>query len=188
MARRVVDDQDGPAAAAGRSSVPSTPSTKVPLFAQDEAAGVRGGEIRARLGVLSETRLVLLIGGEAVEGDQAPADVVGDLVRKKVPDEVSAAARDDSSPILGVPAGAAALEAIGVDVAAARAARRRFAYACVDWSERRPHLGGALLDLALRRRWVTRDLDGRALTVTAFGRRELQARFGVTAAAQTRAE
>ena len=32
----------------------------------------------------------------------------------------------------------------GVDLAAARAARRAFAAPCLDWTERRPHLGGAL--------------------------------------------
>jgi hypothetical protein len=40
--------------------------------------------------------------------------------------------------------GAAALGRLGVDVATARRARRRFAGACLDWTERRPHLGGAL--------------------------------------------
>jgi DNA-binding transcriptional ArsR family regulator len=81
------------------------------------------------------------------------------------------------------PAGAAALEALGVDLAAAQATRRRFAFACLDWSERRPHLGGALgaavLKLLVRRRWVDQDLDSRILRVTATGRRELQARLGV---------
>jgi len=80
--------------------------------------------------------------------------------------------------------GAEALHALGVDVEAVRALRRRFAYGCLDWSERRPHLGGALgaaiLKLALGRNWVVRDLDGRALSITAKGRRELAARFGVT--------
>src|SRR5262249_37594795 len=42
------------------------------------------------------------------------------------------------------PTGNRALVALGIDVEAARASRRRFAFACVDWSERRPHLGGAL--------------------------------------------
>lgn len=40
--------------------------------------------------------------------------------------------------------GAKAFEALGVDLEAARTLRRRFAYACLDWSERRPHIGGAL--------------------------------------------
>jgi DNA-binding transcriptional ArsR family regulator len=81
--------------------------------------------------------------------------------------------------------GATELEALGVDVGATRSLRRRFAYACVDWSERRPHIGGALgaalRRLVLRRKWVVEDLDSRILTVTRFGRRELLARFGVLA-------
>ncbi len=40
--------------------------------------------------------------------------------------------------------GARALARRGVDVDAARKSRRRFASACLDWTERRPHLGGAL--------------------------------------------
>jgi DNA-binding transcriptional ArsR family regulator len=42
------------------------------------------------------------------------------------------------------PAGSGALARRGVAVQAARAAKRRFATACLDWTERRPHLGGAL--------------------------------------------
>jgi DNA-binding transcriptional ArsR family regulator len=79
--------------------------------------------------------------------------------------------------------GARAFASLGIDLDAAHATRRRFAYGCLDWSERRPHLGGALgaafLHLALQRRWIDRDLDSRALTVTTLGRRELRARFGV---------
>ena len=81
------------------------------------------------------------------------------------------------------PGGAKALAALGIDVEAARALRRRFAYGCLDWSERRPHvagaIGAALLDLALKRKWVTHDLDSRALTVTRYGRREMFTRFGL---------
>jgi hypothetical protein len=81
--------------------------------------------------------------------------------------------------------GAAAFDSLGIDVEAARSLRRRFAYPCVDWSERRPHLAGALgaalLDLALRRSWVTRDLDSRILEVTPRGRREMSTRFGIYA-------
>jgi DNA-binding transcriptional ArsR family regulator len=81
--------------------------------------------------------------------------------------------------------GARAFAALGMDVEAARAARRRFAFGCLDWSERRYHLGGALgaafLQLACRRRWVVQDLDSRALRVTELGRRELLARLGVQA-------
>src|SRR5580692_10695803 len=40
--------------------------------------------------------------------------------------------------------GTRAVEALGIDLDQIHGLRRRFAYACVDWSERRPHLGGAL--------------------------------------------
>ena len=79
--------------------------------------------------------------------------------------------------------GTTAFERLGVDVQQARALRRRFACPCLDWSERRPHLGGALgaavLNVALRKKWVVQDLDSRALDVTPFGRREMLSRFGV---------
>jgi DNA-binding transcriptional ArsR family regulator len=81
------------------------------------------------------------------------------------------------------PSGIKAFDALGVDVDAARALRRRFAYACVDWSERRPHLGGALaaalLRIGLKRKWMLQDLDSRALRITAFGQREMMSRFGL---------
>lgn len=79
--------------------------------------------------------------------------------------------------------GTKALASIGIDVNATRSLRRRFAYACVDWSERRPHLGGALaaalLNVALKKRWVLQDLDSRALRVTSLGQREMLSRFGL---------
>lgn len=79
--------------------------------------------------------------------------------------------------------GEQAFAALGVDVDETRKLRRRFAYACLDWSERRPHiagaLGSALLKIALKRKWVAQDLDSRAIRVTNGGRRELLARFGV---------
>ncbi|WKB52461.1 ArsR/SmtB family transcription factor [Eleftheria terrae] len=72
--------------------------------------------------------------------------------------------------------GLQALAGWGIDVAATRGQRRRFACACVDWSERQPHLSGALgaalLDAVIGRRWVVREFDSRALTVTPQGWRE----------------
>jgi len=82
------------------------------------------------------------------------------------------------------PSGAKAFVSLGIDLEAARSSRRRFAFACLDWSERRPHIGGALaaalLAIALKRRWVLQEFDTRALTVTRTGRRELLSRFGLT--------
>jgi DNA-binding transcriptional ArsR family regulator len=79
--------------------------------------------------------------------------------------------------------GSASLSALGIDVAAMRSRRRRFAFACLDWSERRAHIGGALGDGLLQhmlgKKWFTRDLNTRALRPTALGRRQLQAQFGL---------
>lgn len=76
-----------------------------------------------------------------------------------------------------------AFETLGIDIEATRKLRRRFACACMDWSERRPHVGGALgaalLRIALKRKWVVQDLDSRALRVTSLGRREMLTRFGL---------
>ena len=55
--------------------------------------------------------------------------------------------------------------------------RRAVVRACADWTERRPHvagaLGAALLDVALARDWVRRRDDGRALNLTDAGRAAL---------------
>jgi DNA-binding transcriptional ArsR family regulator len=81
------------------------------------------------------------------------------------------------------PDGERAMAALGIDIGAIRTLRRRFAYGCVDWSERKPHiagaLGAALLTVALKRKWLTQDLDSRALRLTRTGQRELQRQFGV---------
>jgi DNA-binding transcriptional ArsR family regulator len=78
-------------------------------------------------------------------------------------------------------AGATSLDALGIDVDATRRLRRRFAFACLDWSERRPHvagaIGAALLDTFLEQRWVAPHLTSRAIRVTPLGRRELMRRF-----------
>ena len=72
---------------------------------------------------------------------------------------------------------------LGVDLVQTRTTRRRFAYECLDWSERKPHLAGALgaalLNVALKKRWVEQDLDSRALEVTKTGLRDLSTRFGI---------
>lgn len=81
--------------------------------------------------------------------------------------------------------GTHAFERLGVDVTAARAQRRRFACACLDWSERKPHvggaLGGALLETALKRRWVVKELDSRALRLTPAGQLAFKTQVGFEA-------
>ncbi|MCX7292440.1 helix-turn-helix transcriptional regulator [Janthinobacterium sp.] len=89
--------------------------------------------------------------------------------------------RDDGGEYRLSEAGAAGMAALGIDVPQLQQQRRRFACACLDWSERRAHLGGALgaaiLQLALRQRWAERELDSRALRLTPDGERRLLAAF-----------
>ena len=79
--------------------------------------------------------------------------------------------------------GARFFDELGLDLAAAAGRRRRFCRPCLDWSERRPHLGGAV-GAALARRcfalgWIERVRDSRAVAITALGRDGFRARFGV---------
>ncbi len=92
------------------------------------------------------------------------------------------------------PGGAASLAALGVDVAAARTARR-FACDCMDWSERRPHLAGGLgrefASCCLARGWLYRvvpaagaaALARRRLALSPEGARQLHNALGLDLAA-----
>jgi DNA-binding transcriptional ArsR family regulator len=76
-------------------------------------------------------------------------------------------------------AGIARLASWGVDLGALRARRRRFACTCLDWSERRAHLGGALgaalLERFMSNGWVERTSRPRVLRITPLGQREFDA-------------
>jgi DNA-binding transcriptional ArsR family regulator len=79
-------------------------------------------------------------------------------------------------------AGAGKLAGFGVDVAEVRRARRRFAGSCLDWTERRPHLSGALgaaiTAQLLRLGWIERGTVRRSIRVTPAGRDGLTRTFG----------
>ncbi|MDB5899545.1 MAG: transcriptional regulator, ArsR family [Ramlibacter sp.] len=80
------------------------------------------------------------------------------------------------------PRGHKALAAFDVDVDSVQAQRRQFACRCLDWSERRDHLGGALgaaLAQQLQtRKWIERRKHSREVRITAAGEAGLAA-FGV---------
>jgi DNA-binding transcriptional ArsR family regulator len=72
----------------------------------------------------------------------------------------------------------------GVEIEALRRQRRAFCRPCLDWSERRPHLAGAV-GAALAARllslgWIERVRDTRALRVTRAGHQGLRDAFGLT--------
>jgi DNA-binding transcriptional ArsR family regulator len=79
---------------------------------------------------------------------------------------------------------------LGIDVGAAtvRAAKRGggrvFCRPCLDWSERRPHIAGALgtalCQYCFDKDWIRRIGGTRALMITPHGQRELNAAFDLT--------
>ena len=71
----------------------------------------------------------------------------------------------------------------GLELPALRATRRRSCRLCFDWTERRPHIAGAV-GAALTRRyfdlgWMERMPRSQAVAVTLSGRRGFQKTFGI---------
>ncbi|GMA16147.1 ArsR family transcriptional regulator [Deinococcus metallilatus] len=75
------------------------------------------------------------------------------------------------------------LAELGVDALACGTGRRLFARRCLDRTERRPHVGGALgaalLEQLLALGWLVRVPERRVVRLTVAGRQELSRRFGV---------
>ena len=88
----------------------------------------------------------------------------------------------DRLPLLG----AGALAELGIDLDSLEAQRRPLSRCCIDWTERRPHvagaLGAALLDAYREKRWLVAVKDSRKLVVTPRGKTNFVERFGLDAA------
>jgi hypothetical protein len=86
-----------------------------------------------------------------------------------------------------VTAGGAAFfsNSLGIDLAGIPR-RRAFCRPCLDWSERRPHLAGAvgaaLAERCFARGWIDRVRDSRAVAITPRGRNVLRELFGFDSA------
>jgi len=81
------------------------------------------------------------------------------------------------------PAGTRFLTEFGIDLARLSSTRRHFCRLCLDWTERRPHIAGAV-GAALTKRcfdlgWTERLKHGRAVIVTALGKRGFLETFGI---------
>jgi DNA-binding transcriptional ArsR family regulator len=74
---------------------------------------------------------------------------------------------------------------LGVDLDELRQRRRPLCRSCLDWTERRHHLAGALgaalLEAILARRWARRDRASRALHFSALGEAALREALGMGA-------
>jgi DNA-binding transcriptional ArsR family regulator len=88
-----------------------------------------------------------------------------------------ALAGDDSNVGLTA-AGEDLIGGFGIDIDALKAARRPLCRACIDWSERRPHLAGglgaAILSRFLDQGWIRRQADSRVLVVSGEGLRRFE--------------
>jgi DNA-binding transcriptional ArsR family regulator len=82
-------------------------------------------------------------------------------------------------------AGARCFTGFGIELPGLRAARRHFCRLCLDWTERRPHIAGAVGTAITRRYfelgWLERTKRSQAITLTALGRRGLRDTFGLDA-------
>ncbi len=71
-----------------------------------------------------------------------------------------------------------------IDVSALQKSRRAFARQCLDWTEKRYHLAGALgaaiCDKFLERRWITREKNTRIVHLSLSGRHELTSLLSAT--------
>ncbi len=89
------------------------------------------------------------------------------------------------------PKGRRHFERLDVEWEAPRYRRRALARKCLDWSERRPHLAGALGAALLARMleldWLFRRQGGRGLEVTRAGDDALRKHWGVSVAEERRA-
>jgi DNA-binding transcriptional ArsR family regulator len=75
---------------------------------------------------------------------------------------------------------------LGIDTRVAGKGRRHLCRACLDWTERKPHVGGAI-GAALAERWlalgwIARTKDSRAVTVTPEGERSFRDTLGLVLA------
>jgi len=72
-------------------------------------------------------------------------------------------------------------ECAGIDVGGLDSGRRPLCRPCLDWSERRSHLGGtlgaAILDHVVARRWAVREPKSRVVRFTPSGEQKMTAWF-----------
>jgi DNA-binding transcriptional ArsR family regulator len=109
-------------------------------------------------------------------------DLLDALLRERLLEESGSGTFDVT------PAGDVKLKSFCVDVSDLRRARREFAGSCIDWTQRRRHLNGALAAAITARMfavgWIERGSRRRSVRVTDAGSAGLAATFGVSDLAQ----
>jgi len=79
--------------------------------------------------------------------------------------------------------GNAWFESLGIDITVTQKQDRRFAYPCLDWSERNHHIGGALgaalLHSMIKKDWIRKISHSREVLITGKGKVELSRRLKI---------
>ncbi|HTD99649.1 MAG TPA: winged helix-turn-helix domain-containing protein [Mucilaginibacter sp.] len=69
-------------------------------------------------------------------------------------------------------------KALGVDLSNIAKGKRKYAYACLDWTEKMPHLAGtlgaAVCNAMMERKWIARHEEKRMITITDHGQKALK--------------
>ncbi len=81
-------------------------------------------------------------------------------------------------------AGNKCFESLDIDITATQRQNRKFAYPCLDWSERNHHLGGALgaalLQSLVKKDWIRKIRNSREILVTGTGKSEIGKLFKIS--------
>lgn len=73
---------------------------------------------------------------------------------------------------------------LGIDIDYLKGKKRSFANKCLDWTERKHHIGGALgaaiLEKFLEKDWIRKKRNTREVVITTLGEKILSEKFGIT--------
>lgn len=76
------------------------------------------------------------------------------------------------------PSGEEWFQSVGICIDDLKSARRSFAHQCLDWSERKHHIAGALgaaiLQMMLKHDWMRKKKNSREIIITPKGKAELK--------------
>jgi DNA-binding transcriptional ArsR family regulator len=162
-------------------------------LADDETARIIGSALKARSAhVIASRALVTGPRDAALRAARACYGHLAGRLGMAIADGLTAAGyvelTEDAAAV--TPAGLARFADLGMDINSLAEAHGRTARAhcrpCLDWSERRPHLGGrlgaALCAHGIERRWIKRIEGTRAVALTPQGRRAFQNAFDIRVA------
>ena len=138
------------------------------------------GQARTRTGPKEPAMRDARVCYDHLAGTQAVA-VLDALIARGAVEEVADAAGD--ADLVLTDAGATLFERFGIDLPTLQQARRPVCRACLDWSERRFHLGGglgaAVLTALYDRGWAKREDGTRVVRFTNSGLAQFRDMFGL---------